>query len=536
MNRKLLPSTWQSQQLKNLCLPIQTTNPKRKKGGVFRYIDISSIDNKKKIVTTVTNVKNELASTRARQLVQYGDVLVSTVRPNLNAVALLPSTLDGAICSTGFCVLRANKKLVESEFLFAWVRHPEFIQRLLRLERGIGYPSVTDIDVKNTEIPLPSLPEQRRIVEVLREADELRQLRQQANEEMGQVLSAIFYDMFGDCNPSKRHPLNWQIESFSNLIIDTQYGVSTKLSSDGDIGVLRMNNITSDGWFNLRQMKYISNSNIDIDKYGLRKGDILFNRTNSLELVGKTGLWGNEEKENFSYASYLIRIRLNERVTPEYIWALMNSNYGKQTFSRLAKQAVNMANINTEQLSSIPILLPPKALQKQFSKIFYAVKLQFSDIDTCKKEINILNSSLLTRAFNGKLTATWREQHITELTQAVQRRDKQFGKIQQHKKVEATMPKSTFNLETLRPHLFQSFSQSQNDLFNLVREQEGLFTVDDLHDDSQETLEDVHRRLQLFSKMGLIIPSSSRHRFNYRNLTATDNVKAEVIAQLEERT
>ena len=92
--------------------------------GSFRYVDISSIDNDAKSITEARTIDVVEAPSRARQVITAGDVLVSTVRPGLNAVAMVPDDLDGQISSTGFCVLRPKPDLLDSEYLFGWsVRH-----------------------------------------------------------------------------------------------------------------------------------------------------------------------------------------------------------------------------------------------------------------------------------------------------------------------------------------------------------------------------------------------------------------------------
>src|SRR3990172_4452362 len=147
-----LPPNWQIWRIGELCEPITLVDPRREEEGTFKYVDISSIDNQQKLIIRAKEIKNSEAPSRARQVTEVNDVLVSTVRPGLNAVALVPDELDRAICSTGFCVLRAEPDLLEPEYLFAWVRHPTFIQNLVRLERGIGYPAVSDSVVKATQI------------------------------------------------------------------------------------------------------------------------------------------------------------------------------------------------------------------------------------------------------------------------------------------------------------------------------------------------------------------------------------------------
>ena len=140
---------------------VETWNPARSTSVTpFPYIDLSAIDQERKRISGVRSTLPAEAPSRARQLVRKGDVLVSTVRPNLNAVAYVTSEFDGATVSTGFTVLRPTKA-TDGRYLFHWVRTPTFIGSMVREATGASYPAVSDRTVKTSLIPLPPLEEQR---------------------------------------------------------------------------------------------------------------------------------------------------------------------------------------------------------------------------------------------------------------------------------------------------------------------------------------------------------------------------------------
>jgi type I restriction enzyme S subunit len=128
----------------------------------FSYIDISSVDNRKKEITEVKKVPVDRAPSRARQRVCKGDVLVSLTRPGLNAVALVPPSLDGSIASTGFDVLRAIE--IDPEWIFSVVRSEHFVKEMSQRVQGALYPAIRPHDVRTFRFPLPPLPEQRHIL------------------------------------------------------------------------------------------------------------------------------------------------------------------------------------------------------------------------------------------------------------------------------------------------------------------------------------------------------------------------------------
>lgn len=131
--------------------------------GEFTYVDISSIDNRAKRIIEPKRLPVDAAPSRARQRLSAGDVLVSMTRPNLNAVALVPSELDGAIGSTGFHVLRANES-TEPRWLYYAVQNRSFVQAMSEVVQGALYPAVRPKDIRGFEVDPPPLSAQRRIV------------------------------------------------------------------------------------------------------------------------------------------------------------------------------------------------------------------------------------------------------------------------------------------------------------------------------------------------------------------------------------
>ncbi len=211
MNRHSMP------RIGEVTLDVATWNPIREAHAPFRYVDLSSVSQGDKEILAAVDVEPEEAPSRARQLVQTDDVLVSTVRPNLNAVAIVTSEFDGATASTGFCVLRPSAERVEPRYLFHWVRTPQFVGEMVRNATGASYPAVSDRIIKKSVLPLPPIGEQRRIAAILDKADALRQKRKRAVALLGSLTQSIFLEMFG--NP-KRDTARWPILAFDAACVD----------------------------------------------------------------------------------------------------------------------------------------------------------------------------------------------------------------------------------------------------------------------------------------------------------------------------
>jgi type I restriction enzyme, S subunit len=163
VSRSNTPKGWGVAPLGDICVDkVEQCEPGN---DAVPYIDIGFIDRGTKVIGELQPIVRANAPTRARQSVRAGDVLVSMTRPNLNAVALVPRHLDGAIASTGFDVLRPIEVL--SEWVFLRVRSHDFVADVSKNLQGVVYPAIRPHDVRKHECPVPPLPEQQRIVEAI---------------------------------------------------------------------------------------------------------------------------------------------------------------------------------------------------------------------------------------------------------------------------------------------------------------------------------------------------------------------------------
>lgn len=180
--------------------------------------------------------------------------------------------------------------------------------------------------------------------------------------------------MFGDPALNTK---GWKKGIISDVIVKTQYGTSSKADeNNGEFKILRMNNITYNGQWDFSSMKYVDLDEKEQEKYLVYKGEVLFNRTNSKELVGKTAVY--KEEEPMAYAGYLVKAIPNEKANGEFISTYMNSKYIKSKLLNMAKNIVGMANINAEEFKKIDIYIPPIELQNKFADLFNQVdKLKF---------------------------------------------------------------------------------------------------------------------------------------------------------------
>jgi len=204
--------------------------------------------------------------------------------------------------------------------------------------------------------------------------------------------------MFGD--PVKNEK-GWEKVQIKDLVSDVQYGTSSKSEDNGRYPYLRMNNISYAGYMNYSDLKYINLADADKIKFTVKSGDLLFNRTNSKELVGKTGII--EHEKEMVFAGYLIRVRVNELANPYYVWAHLNSKWSKTTLRKMCKNIIGMANINAKELQSIKILKAPIDLQNKFADQIQQIQVQKEKAQSSMNKAEELFNTLLQRAFKGEL-------------------------------------------------------------------------------------------------------------------------------------
>ena len=333
-------------------------------GELIDYIDISSIDNEKKKLIGFQTMPFGESPSRARKVVKKGSILVSTVRPNLNAIAVLENdTPNISVASTGFCILDC-KDDVDNRFVFNFCKSRKFIDDMVSKATGASYPAVSDKIIRSALVPNYTYEEQCNISKVLDSISDIIDKREAELFSLDELIKARFVELFGD--PVK-NPKGWEVVTIGDIATEVRYGTSKPAVEGGKYPYLRMNNITSDGHLDLNDLKYIDITEDEIEKCVVRKGDVLFNRTNSIELVGKTAVF--DLLDDMVIAGYIIRVRLNERILPEVFSQYMNLEALKNILRSMAKGAVNQANINAQELQSIKVYIPDLGAQKKFIEI-----------------------------------------------------------------------------------------------------------------------------------------------------------------------
>jgi len=366
-----LPDTWTESTIGKAVVKTKQRDPRKKPDEVFQYVDVSAVSNTSFKITGATPTLGSEAPSRARKAIETDDVLFATVRPTLKRIALVPSELDGAIASTGYCVLRCDLTKTEPGFLYSFLLTDHFNARMAGLERGASYPAVRDSDVTASWFPLPPLPEQKKIAHILSMVQRAIEMEERIIQTTTELKKAIMHKLFTEGlrnEPQKQTeiglvPESWEVVELGDMLSLAQYGMSVKGNSEGNYPILRMTNQV-DGQIVDRNLQYVEISDADYAKFKVERGDILFNRTNSLDLVGRTAIFDIEGE--FLFASYLIRLRTNDRqLDPFFLNSYFNTDEIQARLKSIATRAISQSNISASRLKGFPVPKPSLEEQKE---------------------------------------------------------------------------------------------------------------------------------------------------------------------------
>ena len=375
----------------------QTWNPKSSGVGSFDYIDLSSVDKNAKSIVSIERYECSDAPSRARQLVETDDVLVATVRPNLNGVALVNGAHHGMTASTAYCVLRPDKDKLDSRFLFHWVKTGVFVQRMVDVAIGANYPAVSDAKVKASKIPLPPLAEQKRIAGILDAADALRAKRREALAQLDTLLQSTFLDMFGD---PVTNPMGWEkppLEDLCEKVIDCPH--STPRWSGSGVICLRTSNLGKGEW-NWADTRFVIEEDYTerTRRSEILPNDIILSREGTVGVLALV-----DEGMRLCMGQRLVQLRVNDsQLDPRFLLNLLLHDLAPERLSRLIAGSTSK-HLNVKELRKLPVLLPPLDLQRRFAVIVASVEQQKAGQRAHLDELDTLFASLQSRAFRGEL-------------------------------------------------------------------------------------------------------------------------------------
>lgn len=283
-----------------------------------------------------------------------------------------------------------------------------------RINMAVNQVSINQKQLSSLEIPLPPLSEQQRIVERIEELfaklDEAKERLQEVVDSFAVRKAAILHKAFtGELTQQWRlengvSDESWEEKTIGEICSSLKYGTSKKSSDDGEVVVLRMGNLQN-GEIDWSNLAYTSDEE-DIKKYLLKSGDVLFNRTNSPELVGKTSIYRGEIPA--IYAGYLIKLDYEKNiVVGDYLNYYLNSSKAKEYYMQVKTDGVSQSNINAKKIGEFEIPLPTLPEQDEIVRLIDDLLARERAAQQAAEQalasIDLMKKSILARAFRGEL-------------------------------------------------------------------------------------------------------------------------------------
>jgi type I restriction enzyme S subunit len=401
-----LPEGWEWLPVSTIACDTDRRNPKFTSEEYFDYIDIGSIDNQtgQIIAESVKRIKGADAPSRARKVIHTGDIIFATTRPYLRNIALVPKNYHNQICSTGFCVLRANEERVVPQYLYNATRSTFFIDQLIPKQRGASYPAVVDTDVFATEFPIPypddpehSLAEQRRIIARIQalsaELMEMQELKRQIINDTENLLEATVTNVYNQLGKV------YQVVSLGDnnvcQIIPGQH-IMARDYSESPVGIPYITGPSDFGDKYAQISKWTTNP-----KAFCQPGDILFTVKGSG--VGKTNF--APQNSNCCISRQIMALRPNpQNLLSDYLFYNLSGRF--REFQSL-RQGAAIPGIRKEHVEAIEIPLPPCEVQKNIIANLEKIYSEISEMRTINEKdrelLDQMGKAILTKAFQGEL-------------------------------------------------------------------------------------------------------------------------------------
>ena len=405
---------WEVKPLGEVIEPLETVDPRKAPDDEFTYIDVSSVSRDLLTVSEVTNLMGEVAPSRARRKVRTNDVIFATIRPTLKRIAIIPPSLDEAVCSTGYMVLRAKAEL-DSRFLFYVLQSEEFGSSMETLQRGASYPAVSDGDIKTQAIPIPPLEEQKRIVAALDAAFEgLTRAKENAEANL-QNARDLFESYLGEIFSSDQ--ADWTQTTVKQMVdagvlqrpMDGNHGeVHPKKADFVDAGIpFIMASDLFGGVVDQTTCNFLSREQADSLRKGFAKdGDILLSHKGT---IGRTAILSTKlDYVMLTPQVTFYRVLDLTKLRPEFLYFAFQSASFKRELGLASGDGATRAYIGiTKQLDlhlSYPSLESQAHWVKRFKLVERETKKAVNDYQSKLQDIADLGQSLLQKAFSGALT------------------------------------------------------------------------------------------------------------------------------------
>ena len=341
-----------------------------------------------------------------------GDTLFGKLRPNLRKV--VRASFDG-LCSTDILAV-FPKGLNEASLLSYILQSDQLHEHAMRGITGTRMPRTSWNHLQSFKLAYPPLPEQRAIAAILDSIDQAIETTDALISATEQLRDSLLHTLLTRGLPGRHAewkqvpglgtiPTDWQAALLGDILESTTYGTNVSLGENGGVPILRMNNLQN-GKIDLSDVRRANLADRELLTLDLVRGDILFNRTNSRDLVGKVAIVHSLPNPT-SFASYLVRLRVKENlVDPFWLAALMVSKSCQSRIRRFATPGVSQANINPTSLKALIVPLPSLPEQQAIAAILESVDESIEKGRGAGEGLRLLKAAAADTLLTGRVRVT----------------------------------------------------------------------------------------------------------------------------------
>ena len=330
---------------------------------------------------------------------KQNDLLIS-LTGNVGRTALLEEKfLPAALNQRVSCVRLKEPDKVLKTYLFHLLNSDYFEQQCMKAAEGVAQKNLSPKWLFEYKIPIYSIERQKEISNTLDKIDLLIILRKQQLAKLDELVKARFVEMFG--NPSN-NSLGFPYEPLSNCLLSIENGKSFVCSNDmrqeENPAILKLSAVTY-GVYQQDENKAILDSSMFVKSAEVHKGDLLFTRKNTPELVGMCA-YVNDTAPNLMMPDLIFRLNTNEKINKIFLWKLINHEFFRGKIQNIATgSAKSMSNISKERLEKLAIILPPLHLQNDFAALVERVDQQKQTIQQSLEKLELMKKALMQEYF-----------------------------------------------------------------------------------------------------------------------------------------
>jgi type I restriction enzyme S subunit len=400
------PELWQESTLgRELIRRNERVEPSANPGREWFYVGLEHIEGHTgRLLDAAVVDSSSLGSTK--NVFHPGDILYGKLRPYLNKVYVAQ---EEGVCSTDIWVFQESAN-IDKEYAAFFLRSSKVQEEATRISTGANLPRIDAASFGAITIPLPPLPEQRRIVAILRQAEEIRRKRREAEEKADKLSASLFNEMFPSFTDVDSEPLSQIAQVVSGVAKGRRLDPSRAVL----VPYLRVANV-QDGYLDLTEIKTIEALPNEVEELRLERDDVLLTEGGDHDKLGRGAIWKYDILDCI-HQNHIFRVRADRnRLEPLFFSAYLQTPSVKDYFFRSAKKTTNLASINMTQLRALSVPLPSLLSQQEFAARVTEISALQEKLADGSKQAETLFQSLLSQAFSRELTAAWRETHTEEL-------------------------------------------------------------------------------------------------------------------------